>query len=54
MYIDRVTDFQFFMVNNFSDDEVGLYINWANTSFIVIVGKLPTLNLLMKSDPSLR
>ena len=44
----------FFMVNNFSVDQVGLYINWANTSLFIILGKLPTLNLPIKSHPSLR
>ena len=42
------------MVNNFSVDQVGLYINWANTSLFIILGKLPTLNLPIKSHPSLR
>ena len=30
------------MVNNFSVDWVGLYVNWANNSLIIILGKLPT------------
>ena len=42
------------MVNNFSVDLVGLYINWANTSLCIIPGELPTLNLPTKSYPSLR
>ena len=42
------------MVNNFSVDSVGLYINWANTSLCIIPGELPTLNLPIKSYPSLR
>ena len=42
------------MVNNLSVDQVGLYINWANTSLFIILGKLPTLNLPIKSHPSLR
>ena len=33
------------MVNNFSIDYVGLYINWTNTSLFIILGKLSTLNL---------
>ena len=43
----------FFMLNNFSVDQVGLYINWANISLCIILGKLPTLNLPIKSHPSL-
>ena len=42
------------MINNFSVYEVGLYINWANTSLFITLGKFPALNLLMKSHPSLR
>ena len=42
------------MVNNFSVDLVGLYINWANTSLCIIPGELPTLSLPIKSYPSLR
>ena len=42
------------MVNNFSVDHVGLNINWANTSLCIIFNKLPTLNLPIKSYPSLR
>ena len=41
------------MVNNFSVDLVGLYINWAKTSLSIIHGKLPTLNIPIKSHPSL-
>ena len=41
------------MVNNFSVDYVGLSINWANTSLFIILGKRPTLNLPIKSHPSL-
>ena len=37
--------------NNFSVNQVGLHINWANTSLFIILGKLPTLN---QSHPSLR
>ena len=33
---------------------VGLYINWANTSLFIIVGKHPSLNLPIKSHLSLR
>ena len=42
------------MVNYISNDAVGLYITWANTSLFVILSKLPTLNLPIKSHPSLR
>ena len=35
-------------------DEVGLYINWANGSLFIILGKLPPLNLPIKSHPSLK
>ena len=42
------------MVNNVSVDLVGLYINWANTSLFIILGKLPTLNLPIKNQPSVR
>ena len=41
------------MVNNFSVDQESLYINWANTSLCIILGKFPTLNLPIKSHPSL-
>ena len=44
----------FSMVNIFSVDEVGLCIIWANTSLFIILGKLPTLNLPIKSHPSLK
>ena len=37
------------MVNNFSVDWVGLYINWANTFLFIILDKLLTLNLPIKS-----
>ena len=36
--------------NNFAVNQVGLYINWANTSLFFILGKLPTLN---QNHPSL-
>ena len=42
------------MINNFSVDQVGLYTNWVNTSLCIILGKLPSLNLSIKSHPSLR
>ena len=38
------------MVNNFSVDWVGLYVNWANNSLIIILGKLPTLTLPIKTQ----
>ena len=41
------------MVNNFPVDQVSLYINWANTSLGIILNKLLTLNLPIKSYPSL-
>ena len=41
----------FFKVNNFSVDWVGLYINWANTSLFIIHGKFPTLNLATYKKP---
>ena len=44
----------FFMVSNFSVDQVGLYINWTNTSLFTILGKLSTLNLPIKYHLSLR
>ena len=44
----------FFMVNNFSVYQVGLYINWTNTFLFIILGKLPTLNLPIKSHPLLK
>ena len=44
----------FFIVNNFSVDQVGLYINRSNTSLSIILDKLPTLNLPIKSHTSLR
>ena len=40
------------MVNNFFVDYVGLYINWANTALFITLGKLPNLNLPIKSHPS--
>ena len=40
------------MVNNFSIDQIGLYINLANTSSFIILGKLPTLNLPIESHTS--
>ena len=43
----------FQILPKFSVDQVGLYINWANTSLFIILGKLPTLNLPIKSHPSL-
>ena len=42
------------MVSNFSTDYIGLYINWAKTYLFIILGKLPTLNLRIKSHTSLR
>ena len=33
---------------------MGLYINWANASFCIILGKPPTFNLPIKNHPSLR
>ena len=42
------------MVNNFSVDQVGLCIYWANNSLFIILGKLPALNLPIKSHPSFR
>ena len=33
------------MVNYFSVDYIGLYINWANTSLFIILGKLPKATL---------
>ena len=44
------------MVNNFSVDYkfIYIYINWANTSLIIIIGKPRTLNLPIKSHTSLR
>ena len=41
------------MVKTFLVDLVGLYLNWAPTSLFIILGKLPTLNLSIKSHPSL-
>ena len=41
------------MVKTFLVDFVGLYLNWAPTSLFIILGKLPTLNLSIKSHPSL-
>ena len=41
----------FFVVNHFSVDWVGLYINWANTSLFIILGKFPTLNLATYKKP---
>ena len=38
------------MVNNFSVDKVGLYINWANIYLFIILDKLQTLNLPIFSD----
>ena len=38
----------FFMVHNFSVNFLGLYINWANTSLFIILGKFLTLNLPKK------
>ena len=40
--------------NNFSVDQVDLYMNWVNTSLFTILRKFPTLNLPIKSHPSLR
>ena len=42
------------MVNNFSVDYVGLYINWTNTSLFINLGKLSTLNLPIENHPSSR
>ena len=42
------------MVNNFSVDKVGSYINWDNNCLFIILGKLPTLNLPIKSHPSFK
>ena len=36
------------MVNNFSVDQVDLYINWTNTSLLTIIGKHPNLYLPIK------
>ena len=44
----------FFMVNNFSVDLVGLYINWDKTSLFIIHGKLPTLKSTYKKPPFIR
>ena len=42
------------VVNKFSVDWVGLYINWANATSLIILGKLLTFNLPIKNHPSLR
>ena len=42
------------VVNTFSVDWVGLYINWANASSLIILGTRPTFNLPIKKQPSLR
>ena len=42
------------MVNNFSVDLVGLYINWDKTSLFIIHGKLPTLKSTYKKPPFIR
>ena len=39
------------MLNNFSVDQMALYKNWTNTSLFIILGKLRTLKLPVKSDP---
>ena len=39
------------MVNNFSVDWVGVYINWANTSIFIILGKFLTLNVATFKKP---
>ena len=51
IFITKVINF--FMVTNFLVDYVDLYINWANNSLFIIFGKLPTLNLPIKSHSSL-
>ena len=33
------------MVNNFSVDWVGLYVNWANISLFIILGKFPNFSV---------
>ena len=42
------------MVNSFPVEQVGLYINWANTSSFIILGEFPTLYLPLKIHSSLR
>ena len=53
-YIASQLEYIFFMANNFSVDYLGSYINWANNYVFIILGKLPTLNLPIKSHPSLK
>ena len=43
-----------YQINNSSVDYAGLYLNWANTSLLIISGTLPTLKLPIKSYPSSR
>ena len=46
-------EYIFFMVNSFSVDQVDSCLNWANNYLFIIPGELPTLNLPIKSHPSL-
>ena len=51
-YLQSNNFFQIFQINNFSVDYAVLYINWANTSLLIIPGTLATLKLPVKSHPS--